>query len=267
VTRLRIGLLCALVPIIALSAQDVTVNFQDRARNMTLKRFEGFVITTQGDGSLAFSGTGTPAVGEWRSQGLTIEARVWKGRATKGDGKAYLLETADVQGAVVVQAAADGKPVVLRTSRASFDGPARRVACPGAVTIEQTTANGTITAQGASGYADLFETQPASAPSLLRKAGLGGPVHLEMRTRKVVDKVERVQTLTADAAQFEYDAVARTVTLGGGVILRGDDDVMAGDARGARAVITLDASGKPIGVEMTGDPGVSHLTRSGGGAQ
>ncbi|MCB8932086.1 MAG: hypothetical protein M9921_03155 [Fimbriimonadaceae bacterium] len=265
--RFRTGFLCALVPIVAFAAQDVTVNFQDRARNMTLKRFDGFVITTQKDGSLAFSGSGSPAVGEWRSQGLTIEARVWKGRATKGDGKAYLLETADVQGAVVVQAAADGKPVILRTPRATFDGPARRVACPGALTIEQTTANGTITAKGASGYAELFESQPASAPSLLRKAGLGGPVHLEMRTRKVVDKVERVQTLTADAAQLEYDALARTVTLSGGVFLSGDDDVMTADARGAAAVITLDATGKPIRVEMKGDPGVSHLTRRGGGAR
>lgn len=263
----RLALLGILAPLLVLAAQDVAINFQDRARNMTLKRFDGFLITTQQDGSLAFSGTGKPAVGEWRSQGLTITANAWKGRAEKGDGKAYLLQRAEVEGAVVVEASSSGRPVTVRTPKATFDAKGRRIDCPGALTIEQATANGTLTAQGSSGYAELYESRPETAPTLVRRSGLAGPVHLEMRTKRVVDGVERVQTLTGDAAKLEYDAAARTVTLSGGVLLQGDDEAMAGDARGSRAVITLDSAGKPLSIEMVGDPGVSHLSRAGGGGR
>lgn len=254
-----------LAPLLVLAAQDVSV-WQDRARNMTLRQFRSFAFTTSDDGSMTFNGSGSPAIGEWRSQGLTIEAKTWTGRATKGEGGAYLLTSADIQGEVVVKASSGGKPVVLRTPKATFNGTTRRIVMPGAVAIEQTTANGTITANGSSGYAEFFETKPDTAPTMIRRAGLAGPVHLEMRTRRRVKDVQRVQTVTADAAQLEYDAAARTITLSGGVFLTGDDEVMAADARCAIAVVKLDAEGKPIGIEMSGDPGVSHLKRREGGA-
>lgn len=262
-----------LLPALLVGQQGVKVNFSDRANNLTLSGFASWLFNSDAEGGMTFDGTGNPATGESRSQNLRIDGKTWKGTAQKqADGKTYLLQIVTVTGNVKAVSKREDGEVTLLAPTLRYAAPANRFDVEGGVSVTQVQAKSTLFARGATAAIVLYEKKPKDTPSTIRTATMTGPVHVELRSeREVVEgekKLMRAYTVVADAGRMEYDAAARTVILTGGVKVVGDDTVMAGDATGSRAVIRLDADGRPISLEMTGEPGVTHFNeRRGGGGR
>lgn len=241
-----------------LGAAQIQANYSDKTRNFVLSGFATFGFKTAGDGGMTFSGKGKPAVGVSVSQKLRVEALQWSGTASKSAAGTNELTEAVWTGLVHVVADQDTGKVDIQVPKASFKSEGRTFQLEGGLTIVQTLKDGTMTLKAGAGTISLFDTKPADAPSSIRSAQVAGNVRVVMRTQAKDQKSPTV--LTADGARLVYDAKARTLTLTGGVKLTGDDSVMSGDAVGSSAVVTLDETGKPIGIEMVGEPGVTHIT-------
>lgn len=242
----------------ALLWAQVQANYSDKTRNFVLSGFATFGFKTAPDGGMTFSGKGKPAVGVSVSQKLRVEALEWTGSATKSAAGTNELTEAAWTGQVHVVADRDTGMVDITVPRARYKNEGRTFELEGGLTVVQTLKDGTMTLKAASGSISLYDTKPEDAPSSIRSAQVSGSVRVVLRTQAKEKPAPTV--LTADAAKLVYDAQARTLTLTGGVKLTGDDSVMSGDAVGSSAVVTLDAAGKPIGIEMVGEPGVSHIT-------
>ena len=239
-------------------AQQIQVNYKDKANNFVLSGFGPWGLRKVSDEVISFSGEGKPAVGVSLSQKLRVEALAWTGTAKRSAPRTMELVEATWTGDVHIVANRDEGKVEINAPKARFKGALRRFDLEGGFVIVQTLVDGTMTLTAKSGYVVLFETKPVDTPTLIASAAASGAVRVVVSTQAKGKPAPTV--LTADAARAVYDAKARTLTLTGGVKLTGDDSSVLGDAMGQNAVLTLDAQGKPIAFEMDGDPGVSHYT-------
>lgn len=268
------------------AGQARTYPITDKAGNMALREVRSHAFEDHGDGTVTFTVRGTPVLGQWKPQRLRASAETLTVLAAKGAKGALELTQADAVGKAAeftIERDSDGEVKTGVQTMRLVSPHLRYVVAQERVTLDAPVkANGddpgakrSWNLDGQAGVATLYPAEPKRADSFpLRKMTLEGPVRFSFRSvRKVKRTKDGVTTEAEQPAHYQgkanrlvFDDDAKTVVLSGNVTLETDEYELAGGDGAERAILRLDAKRNVVGVEMTGEPGVSTIRKPKGGA-
>lgn len=265
--------------------QARTYPITDKAGNMALREVRSHSFEDHGDGTVTFTVQGSPVLGLWKPQRLQAKAATMTVLAAKGAKGALDLVQADATGQsaeFTIERDSDGEDkkgvqtmrlvsphlrYLVAQERVTLDAPVKADGNdPGAKRTWNLT--------GQAGVATLYPAEPKRADSFpLRAMTLEGPVRFNLNSvRKVKRTKDGVTTEVEEPARYQgkanrlvFDDAAKTITLSGNVTLETDEYELAGGDGAERAILKLDAKRNVVGVEMTGEPGLSTIKKPKGG--
>ncbi len=276
--RWAIGIGVAMVGgLVGASSEDV--RFRDREGNMEITGLSSWRAKQLDDGSLSFTGTGSPFLGKWRDQGLTIRGQKIEGKAARSD-KGLKLSQATVSGGVrtewVSERSGQTRTHQLNCNSATYDLAQQRLSLQGGVTWTTTSANSPrlMRLTGTSATV-IFQTGAGTPSNSIESGTLVGPIQIRIETEREVradsGKTEvRKVTLTGRAGRATYSDSSRTLVLTGSIFLEGDDTVLGGTVDAAKATLRFSPQGELVEVDLEGSPGRTTLLptpSSAGGTQ
>jgi lipopolysaccharide export system protein LptA len=258
------------------------ITFRDRAGDMEIRNGTSWFSQQLDENRISFGGKGRPIVAEWKKQGRYMESASIEGVASRGAGGALSLVSATLSGGVVVRQtrqsanSASTIPQVVKLASASANYVAKddRWTLDGGVTATQTDegARQNFTITGQAGAVSLQTTGTSGPAGAIREAAISGSVKLKLQSaQRAADpkdpqkSVWQTRVVDGRADRIEFDASKRTLKLLGNVHIEGDDPVVFGELDATSATLTLDERGKPIRLELEGEPGVTHIKRRPGG--
>lgn len=263
-------------------AMQQRITFRDRAGDMEIRNGSSWFSQQLDEERISFGGKGRPIIAEWKKQGRYMEAASIEGVVVRGAGGALSLESATLSGGIVVRQtrpsanSVSSVPQIVKLTSASATYAAKEDlwTLRGGVSATQTDegARQSFSITGQTGSVAFRASGAAGPAGAIREASISDSVKLKLQSaRQTPDpkdpKKTIWQTRTVDgrADRIEYDSAARTLKLIGNVHLEGDDPVILGELSAVSATLTLDERGKPVKLELEGDPGVTRIRRKPGG--
>lgn len=233
--------------------------FSDDAANMRLT-FSTWRATRVSDTVTHFTVTGSPAVGTWKSQGMTMRARTIDGDLKQVAGGKSILTKADLSGQMRTELTQLDKGVrrnsVLTSDRAAFTGDEKTgtMNLTGTVVATSALSNGMQWMQ-MTGTAGTFKLKIGS-PQPLDSAEISGPVTLRLISKpKSNAGASETTDVTATGRKLTFNSGAQEIELSGGVIVTGKAPTLMGKMQGERFRILLDDRGFVKEVYAEGNPG------------
>lgn len=240
------------------------VVFKDKEGNLEIRDLGSWKVTRVNEKSLAFRGTGSPFVGFFRSQGMTVRARSIEGTMTRFT-RGYELDRATIRGGVNAEIAqkGSGRTSDLKGDTLVIQGgkESTQATLTGNVTVrsEDPTKSQVFTMSGSSAVASLL---PFGAKSdwPLQTLELKGPVKMRLQTAEKTEsgKANPVD-LKGTADRLSYNDADRTITLYGNVFLEGTDSSVGGTSEASRVVVRLTNARLVESIEFFGEPGRTTL--------
>ncbi len=250
---------------------------------MEVRNATGWVSQQQEAGRIHFRGTGKPIIAEWKKQGRSIRALTIDGVVRRGSRGELLLDSAALSGSIVVVQEQPSSNVASKTPQflhlgaesARYDAAKETWELDGGVGVRQVD-EGAMQQFALNGRSATIAALPRGTKGpagSIGHADMAGPVTFSMRSSRTVPDpqnpskpIVRSQIVEGRADRAIFDSEKKTVRLVGNVSISGDDPVVLGEVTATSAVLTLDDRGRPMKLELEGDPGRTTLKskRSGG---
>lgn len=250
-----------LLPICAFAQNTSKIVFTDKSGEMVLDNISSISTRLTGQDMIHFRAVGHKLHGSWASLKMSLTAEAIEGDARRSS-TGLMLQGATVSGGVHLTMnrglqviTADSKSAVVTSS-----GDKMHVDMDGGVVIDSRNASagesvhatgstGSVTVSQANGMGNATLTDPVKVDMTRRLQG-GAPAHLVARSKRL---------------DINREASPATITLTGDVSIQGNDPALAGDLRAGKVIITLDDKGQPVGMDATGEPGVTRIKKRGRG--
>lgn len=235
---------------LATAALASAVTFKDKAGNMVITDLSSWSTRRVDNKTFDFRGAGSPFVGVFKEQGLTVRAKALNGRALDG-GKGFFLQRAEFSGGITADVRdREGSVSKLTATTLNWTGTQTqaKAVLGGGVRTEYTLSGGrTLRFEGVSGELDL-KLDAVGQESSIRNANFRGPIKVDFR-----EQGKSQWTARGDRMTYAAGPESKLV-LTGNVSITGESDAIGGEMTASVVTITLNDKGEVLSIDSEGEP-------------